>query len=310
MKPATISFGSAAAALAICILWGGNVVALKAGLATFPPFWSAFWRMAVGILVVGFWAAGRGIPLWPRPEERRFLIALGVLFTVQITGLNTGVNLTSPAYAVVLLNSHPVFANLVGHFFVPEDRLSFARILGLAIAFGGICIVFLGRPEEGLASRPIWGNLIVTASAFLLGSRTVYTQRLVQTIEPVRPVFWQMVFGLPFFLIAGVLWEKPLLQPLRAEAVGAILYQGAVIAGMCFIVWTTLLTRVSPGLLSMFAFTTPVFGVMLAAAYYGEAVTPRLLIGLLGVTCGILIATRQSRRIVTPAAAVARDVAR
>ena len=311
MSASRIGTGSALLAVATAALWGGNVVALKLGLATFPPFWSAFWRMAVGVTVVGVWALSQGIALKPPPRERRFLLALGVLFTLQITMLNTGVNWTSPAYAVVLLNAYPIFANVISHFFVPEDRLSWMRALGLALAFGGICIVFLGRPEQRLASNPILGNLLTTVSALLLGVRTVYTQRLVQTIDPVRPVFWQMVFCLPFFLVGGAYVEGPLLQPLQWDAVLAVVYQGTVVAGLCFVVWTTLLQRVSPGTLSMFAFTTPIFGVMLSAWYFGEDVTPRLLMGVIAVTAGIVIVTRRRRpREVGPSAGVMRSAAR
>ena len=296
-----LTLGGALAALATCILWGGHVVALKIGLQTFAPFWSAFWRMLAGIAVVALWGWSQGTPLIPPRGERRLLAGLGVLFVVQISAMNFGVHWTSPAYAVVLLNAHPVFANFVGHFFVPEDRLSWTRVLGLALAFGGICAVFLGRPDAALGSRPILGNLVVTFAGFLLGSRTVYTQRLVQTIDPVRPILWMMIFSLPVFLAAAATLEEPLLQPINAGAIAAILFQGVVIAGFCFIVWTTLLKTISPGALSMFAFSTPIFGVLLSGWIYGEAITERLIFGVVAVTAGILIATGKRAGARTPA---------
>jgi drug/metabolite transporter (DMT)-like permease len=251
--------------------------------------------MATGLLVVGLWARWRRIPLKPQPGELGFLLALGLLFTVQISALNIGMNMTSPAYGAVLLNSHPIFANLIGHFVVKEDRLSWPRLCGLALAFGGICVVFLGKPGADLASRPTLGNLIVTLAGFMIGLTTVYTQRLVQTISPERPVFWQMLICLPFFLLGGIFWEPLVLRQVSIEAVFAIVYQGAVIAGFCFIVWTEMLTRHSPGSLSFFAFPTPIFGLLASAWFYGEAVTPRLWLGMAAITLGILIATRSQR---------------
>lgn len=295
-----LTLGGALAALAICILWSGNIVAIKVGLETFPPFWSAFWRMLTGVTVVGLWGWSQGIPLLPLKGERRWLASLGLLFIVQISAMNHGVSYTSPAYAVVLLNAHPVFANLLGHYFVPEDRLSWARVLGLMVAFGGICAVFLGKPDASLGARPILGNLIVICSGFLLASRTVYTQRLVQTIDPVRPILWMMICSLPAFLLGALIFEEPLLQPVGTAAISAILFQGAVVAGLCFIVWTTLLKTTSPGLLSMFAFSTPIFGVLLSAWIYGEAITPRLSVGVLAVTAGIIIATGNWQKPRTP----------
>ena len=309
LKP--IGWRTALIALGACLLWGGNVVALKLGLETFPPFWSGFWRMFVGALTVGVWAWARGSSLAPGREEWRPLVILSVLFTIQITMLNFGVDFTSPAYGIVLLNAHPIFANFLAHFFVPEDRLSPGRVIGLAAAFGGVCVVFLGRPDSSLAAYPIWGNMLVTFSALLLGMRIVYTQRLVQTIDPIRPVFWQMVLCLPPFLAAAALWEQPATQAIGWEAVAAILYQGMIIAGVCFLVWTTLLQHHSPGSLSMFGFTSPIFGIVFSSLFFDEALTARLWLGLAAVTAGIVLVTRRKLTpLIDPVAPVPREAVR
>ena len=309
LKP--IGWRTALIALGACLLWGGNVVALKLGLETFPPFWSGFWRMFVGALTVGVWAWARGRSLLPGREEWRPLVILSVLFTIQITMLNFGVDFTSPAYGIVLLNAHPIFANFIAHFFVPEDRLSPRRVIGLAAAFAGICVVFLGRPDSSLAAYPIWGNILVTLSALLLGIRIVYTQRLVQTIDPIRPVFWQMVLCLPPFLAAAAIWEQPATQAVGGQAVAAILYQGMIIAGLCFLVWTTLLQHHSPGSLSMFGFTSPIFGIVFSSLFFDEALTARLWLGLAAVTAGIVLVTKRKRSpLINPAAPAPRGAVR
>jgi drug/metabolite transporter (DMT)-like permease len=297
-KVEQIGWSSALTALVISALWGGNVIALKIGLATVPPVWSAFWRFLTGFLAVAVWAKSTGIRLRPEPGEALPLGVLGVLFTLQITGLNVAVNSTSPAYAVVLLNSHPIFTNLISHFCVIEDRLSRQRILGLAIAFSGICYLAVGQPDAHLAPHPILGNVIILFSAVLLAARMVYTQRLVQKMEPVRLVVWQMLLSVPVFLGAA-LWLEPLtLQPVTAVPVLAILYQGLAIAGVCFVVWTRLLQRHSPGALSVFGFSVPVFGVLLSALIFGESITGRVLAGMAAVTVGIVIVTWRRMRTV------------
>jgi drug/metabolite transporter (DMT)-like permease len=291
-----IGWQTASLALAVTALWGGNVVALKICLATVPPLWSAFWRFGVGLVTVVLLAQFNGIRLKPQPGEAKSLSLLGLLFAMQIAALNMGVNFTSPAYGVVLLNSHPVLTNFTSHFFVPEDRLSLRRMFGLTIAFAGICYLAMGRPQTDIAPRPILGNLLVLFSAALLAVRTVHTQHLVQTMEPVRLVVWEILFALPYFLASGLLFEPMLHKPLSADPILALLYQGVVIAGFCFVMWTTLLRRHSPGSLSVFAFAVPVFGVFLSALLYGEAITHRVLVGVATVTAGVVIVTRRTGR--------------
>jgi drug/metabolite transporter (DMT)-like permease len=278
-------------AVLVSAMWGGNVVALKLGLTAFAPFWSAFWRMALGVAALGAYAWSERVPLKPRAGETGRLALLGALFTVQISLLNIGTSLTSPAYAVVLLNSHPIFANLAGHFVEFEPRLNRLRILGLALAFGGVCVVAMGKPPARLAPQPLLGNALLIGSAMLLGVRGVYTRGLVQSIEPTRALLWQVLFSLPAFLLLGAIFEAPLSGPLRWQPVLAIAYQGVIVAGLCFIAWTTLLRRHSAGTLSMFAFTVPFFGMALSALLFGEELGPRLLLGAAAVTAAILIVT-------------------
>ena len=91
MKPQPITVSSALLALAVSILWGGNVVAIKFGLGTLPPFWSAFWRFLAGALTVLAWAWFRRAELLPKREDWGAVALLGTLFAAQISCLNLGV---------------------------------------------------------------------------------------------------------------------------------------------------------------------------------------------------------------------------
>jgi drug/metabolite transporter (DMT)-like permease len=251
--------------------------------------------MLVGLLTVGLWARARGIPLKPHRGEWRSLAQLSLIFVVQIGLLHAGADFTSPAYAVVLMNSNPVFANLVAHFVVPEDRLSPSRLLGLGIAFSGVAAVFWGRSHMALAPNPGLGNALIVASAVGVGWRTVYTQRLVQRIEPTKTAFWQMALSAPCFGLAEWLVTPTPRGPVTWPSVWGLLYQGIVVSGVAFVAWIVLLRRHSPGRLTVFSFTVPLFGVVLSHLLFGEAVTPRLVIGVMAVVVGIAMASRSSR---------------
>ena len=176
--PLPIGLSTAIIAVIVSILWGGNVVSIRAGVDSVPPLWSAFWRMSVGVIFVTVWSLWRGVRMVPARQEILPLLALGLLFTVQIALMNTASALTSPAYGVVILNSYPVFANLAGHFgrgfAVHEAPITGIRALGLALAIGGVAVLALGRPDAGLAPHPLLGNLLMVISACLLGVRLVY----------------------------------------------------------------------------------------------------------------------------------------
>lgn len=292
-RPVPIGAGSALLATLISILWGGNLVSLKIGMEAVPAFWNAFWRMLLGTAVVAVWARRSGVAVRPARGEWLPLLWLGLMFTVQIGLLNSGTVLTSPGYGVVILNSYAIFANLFGHFVMPEDRLTPRRVLGLALSVAGVCVLAVGRPERALAPDPLLGNLILVLSAMLLGVRQVYTRWLVQKVDPARTVVWQMLWSIPLFLAVAVATEPVRTAPVGWRHAAAILYQGVVVAGGCFVGWAALLKKHSAGTLSMFAFIVPVAGIALSGLIFGEAIRANLAAGSALVLAGVLLVTRE-----------------
>ena len=282
-------------AFGLSTFWGGNVVALKLSLGTFPPLWNAFWRLLAGLPVLYGWVRAQGVSVTPGPGEWPKLAGLAAIFVVQITLLNYGTHFTSAAYAVVLMNSHPIFTNVVAHFFAPDDRITGLRVLGLTLAFGGICVAFLGEPDARLASRPFLGNVISIVTALSFAVRMVYTQHLVRQYDPARTIFWQTLFAVPIFGPAAWLLEPPLTGPLDWKPLLALFYQGFIVAGCLFIVWARLLRRTPVGALSVYAFPTPIFGVLASAWAFSETIPPALMVGVGGVVVGIVIVALQPR---------------
>ena len=287
--------GAVLLAVGVSILWGGNIVSIRVGVDSIPPLWSAFWRMLLGVIFVGGWAWHRGVACWPRRAEWRPLFWLGVLFTVQIALMNSAAALSSPAYGVVILNSYAIFSNVTGHFFFKklEEPLTPVRIVGLLLAFGGVSVLALGQGVSTLAPNPVLGNCLMICSAALLGFRQVYMRSLVQTIDPVRAVVWQMVWSVPLFLVVAALSEPPTLQDVSWKAVAAIGYQGIVVAGLCFIIWAQMLQRFPAGALSMYSFLVPISGIALSAWIFDEPIRGTLVVGGVLVLTGLFVVAKR-----------------
>ncbi len=287
---------SALLGLLVGVVRGGNQVALKTALTALPPLWTAFGRMSISCLTVGLWSRSQGYDLRPERDEIRKLSLLAIMFTVQISILHIGADYTSPAYSVILVNINPILANLIAHFYVPEDRLSPQRMLGLLIAFGGVTWVFLGKPDPTLAPNPTLGNALMVISASMVAVRTVYIQRLVQKMRPEKAVFWQMLVALPVFLVGGAFVEGVGERgPLGWQQIGAMAYQGLLVGGVGLLTWIYLLRKHTPGSVSVFSFVTPFCGVFVSSIVFGEEVTPRLVTGVAAVLTGIYLVTRSGR---------------
>ena len=286
-----LSIPAAAFALLLAALWGGNPVAIKAGLEHAGPLRLGALRMLLGGLCVLLYARAGGISLRPAKSERAPLAGLAVLFTSQTALMYFGGDHTTAGHAAVLISTFPLWAALFAHFIVPGDRMTTARALGMLTAYAGVVVVFSGS-LGGAAG--LGGDLMILASALLLGARQIYLSQTSQAIPFARLLMAQAVSSVPVFALLSVLLESAP-WTLSFEFVGALLYQGLVIAGFGFIGNTWLLQRYLPSRVTATQLTTPVFGVLLSWAVLGESIGWELAVGVALLVTGFAAAQRGAR---------------
>jgi len=249
-------------------------------------------RFLLGALTMMVGALSTGVPLRVPAAARIGLGWLALLFSAQIVLLNVGTHFTLGSRSTVLICTYPFFTALFAHFFLSGDRLSLAKIAGLAFSFAGVALIFAESmgPAE---TQYLAGDALVLASGALLGLRQVVLKRLVSGLHPFQVLFWQALLSLPLFAATSALCERQADWRLSSSVVGAVLYQGLVVAGFCFILMVSLLKRHSASRLGAFGFATPVFGVLLSALLLGEALSPLLVASVGLVVVGILVVSRE-----------------
>jgi drug/metabolite transporter (DMT)-like permease len=285
-----IDLRGAALALLASLFWGVNPIAIKIGLEDAPPLRLAAIRFLVGgIIILGWaWITGRLAGLRIAREEWRPLSVLGVMLTAQIASMNIATGLTSAAHVAIILNLYAVHFVVLAHFLIPGDRLSLRRLAGVLIAYAGIALLF-GREAGGAPT--LLGDGIMFLSALLLAERTVYMARAVQTFDPVKILLAQAVIGVVLLFLMSLLFE-PGATRWTTRLAGSLAFQGVIVTGFNFIVNLWLLKRYRPSALAAFFLTQPLFGVVAAALFTGDALTLDLLIASAAVAAGIGLTSR------------------
>ena len=287
-----ITAKAAVAAILISAFWGGNSPSIKVALEGVPPLALAGIRFILGALTVLVWVIVAGVPLKPSRAEYRPLFFLTALFVLQIYLLHSGTGFTLAAHSGVFVSTGPFFLALFAHYFLPGDRLTVFKIVGMSLSFAGVVVIF----AEGFlisATDYLLGDAIVLVSGLLLGARQVYTKTLTQSIHPARLLFWQATLSVPVFFALSAVFERGARIELNAKIISAIVYQGVVIAGLGFIFWTLLLRRFNASRLGVFGFIAPISGVVISYFLLGEPISNALIIGVLFVGLGIAVVSFQ-----------------
>ena len=276
-----------ALSLLLAFLWGGNSPSIKVGLQDFRPMALAFFRFVIGLVVVGGWSLFRRVSLGLQRGELSRLMLLTLIFILQIICLNTGTQLTTASRSTIFINVYPFFTALFAHFWIPGERLSVLKTLGIIVAFSGVFITV--APNLGEGETSILGDVLVLVSGCFLGLRVVVTKLLVQAIHPYRLLVWYLSLSLPCYAVLSLLLEYGAPMQLTLASAAALLYQGGVIAGFCFLAWTAVLERYSASKLVVLFFATPLSGVLFSHLVLGDELTLSLLIGAILVAGGIYL---------------------
>ncbi len=278
--------------LLLALLWGGNSVSIKIALQGIPPLALAGMRFLLGLVAITLWSLRHGIRIRMHPGELLPLLFVSAIFTLQIITLNVGTKITEASRSTVFISTYPFFTALFAHFWVPGDRLSIRKTIGISVAFAGVLLTFAGSLKLETYGY-LRGDLIVLMSGGLLGLRTVVTKRIVQSIHPYRLLIWLMIFSIPCFVVPSLFFEREANFQFSISGAAAILYQGIVIAGFCFVTWTSILEKYSPSRLVVLFFLTPLFGVLLSYLFLGDEIGLALIFGAGLVAYGIYLVNKR-----------------
>lgn len=278
----------------IVSLMGGGALAVKIGLQGFPPLRMALFRCILGIIAVGGIGLYYGMSMRMRFEELRRLLLIAAVYALHTITLNIGTQFTTASRATIFFYLYPFFTVVFGHFYLPNDRLSTTKVLGIFVAFGGVFLALVPNLQSGSVTGYLIGDLIVTLGSCFLGLRITLTKVFVQEIHPYRLLVWLLGLNIPCFYVLSLVFEgdKPIEWTL-ASSIG-LLYQGWIVTGFCFLVLTSLLRKYKASKLVILGFLMPISGVLFSYLILGDELTFGLLAGTGLVATGIYLVNRQS----------------
>jgi len=286
---------AALATVALNFAFGANPVAIKLALPGFGPFGMASIRFAAGAAVVGVVALATGHRLTVSRRQAGQLLLLSVFFTVQIGLFYVAIEKTFASRATLLASLQPFLVLLLAHFFLPGDRITPRKLIGIALGFAGVSVVLLGGASESADVR--LGDLVLLAAIALWSGTTIYSKRIIGAFDEFAFAMYPIAFSAPFLAAAAWLWDPPASGALEPTVVGALLYQVFVTASLGFVAWNFLFKRHGAVALQSFLFLQPLAGVVLGGLVLGEEVaTGPFFVALPLVAVGIAIVNLEAFR--------------
>ncbi|MCG8683856.1 MAG: EamA family transporter [Desulfobacterales bacterium] len=251
-------------------LFGTTGTAQMLGGQDVPPWIIGAFRLVIGgplLLVISFLATKQGTKAEGPPRYGLILASsLGtVLFqftffeAVARTGVATG--------TLVSIGSGPIFAGLLGAFFLKEP-LDKAWGVATALAISGC--VFLVSPGKGLEMDPVGIGLALSAG-FGYAVYVVGGKDLARTMGPARAVgsilTWGAGFMFPFLIFAD------LSMLINGKVIATLGYLGIFATALSYFLLTRGLTVIPVASATVILLVEPLVGSFLGVCLLGEPVT-------------------------------------
>jgi drug/metabolite transporter (DMT)-like permease len=278
---------------ALAILWGLNWPAVKIGLSEVPPFALRMGGMGAGglILLAVALAGGRSLGI-----ARRDWVPLVVGGFLSITVFNLAVVFaqlnTTTSRAAILTFTTPLWAILLAYLVLGE-RLDRARIAALVIGLAGIGV--LASPIFTGAINPL-GVLFPVVAAVSWAAGSVYLKRQPLGGDRMVVIGYQLLLAAGIAAIGFAASGEVLPTRLTTGTALAIAYHVIGATALAYLLWFTLLDRLSVGAAAMTTFAIPVVGVVSAMVLVGDR--PGLLdyVGFAAVITAAGLATFGTKR--------------
>jgi len=212
-------------ALALCLSWGFNQVAVKLALPDVPPLIQSAIRSVGAGLLVALWSRARGIPLMARDGTLLPGITAGVLFALEFVLLYRGLLWTTASRAALFLYSAPFFVVLGTRWFLPADRFRLSQWIGLGLSFAGIVVAF-GVPTPAADPRQMVGDGMIIGGAVAWAATTlVIKASALNRVSAEKTLLYQLGVSIPLLALGAIFLGERLAAVPSPLALGALGYQ-------------------------------------------------------------------------------------
>ena len=205
-----------------------------------------------------------------------------------------GLSLTTVINATLLSTTIPVFALFVSILF-GYDQLSVRRLIGIALAAGGV-IYLINPARADLSAQTTAGNLLIVSNSLLYAIYIVISKTLLERYGALNVITW-------IFLVGSVVTIPVGIYSLQQENLGAI-SAGVWLLILFIIIFPTVgayylnawaLTKVPPSTVAIYIYLQPLIAFGFAPLLLGEKSNSRTIVAALLIFTDVAAVTKRGR---------------
>jgi drug/metabolite transporter (DMT)-like permease len=283
----------------LAAIWGASYLFIKVGVDEIEPTTMMSLRLLIAAaILLGFlfWQRGPRVAVHELVGARVEGLLLGILNgAIPFTLIAWGEQHIDSGVAAIANASVPIFNALLVVRFMPSERVSGLRLVGVFVGLGGVAVLAGVDPAGGWWA--VVGTLAVVLASLSYAVAGIYGQRRVSTTRgPVLAAASTLIGGvvlLPFGLL-----QLPAEMP-GWKAIGSVLALAVLGTALAQLILYRMLRLHGSARVSLVTYLLPPIALFYGALLLDEPITASMLAGLVLILGGVALgsgAVRLQRR--------------
>lgn len=279
--------------IASSLIWGVPYLFIKLAIdAGVPPAFVAWSRTALGAAVLLPLALQRGALHGLLDRRRAVAIVAYALCEAAIPFvlISIGEQYVTSSLAAILIATMPLMVALLSIRFMPDDRLSAKRVVGLLIGLAGV-IALLGLDIAGTPTEFLGAALVLLATLCYAIAPFIVAHRLAD-LDPLGPVAASLVVATT--LLSPIAFLAPPHAVVSTTAWWSIAVLGVVCTALGLVVFFRLIAEAGPARAAVITYLNPLVAVIVGMVVLHEQLGLTAAAGLALILGGSWLSTGKS----------------
>ncbi len=290
--------------IVLSVLWGGSFFFVGVVVDSLPPFTIVALRVALAAATLYLVLRVTGERLPKKTEVWWAFVGMGVLNNaIPFCLIVWGQSHIASGLASILNAVTPIFTVIVAHLFTRDEKMTGARIAGVAVGFVGVVIIIGPTALEGLGVD-VWAQVAILGAALSYAFAGVFGRRFSRLGVSSLGAATGQVTASSLMLIPIALWiDRPwtLAMP-GLTVVGAMFGLAILSTALAYILYFRVLATSGATNILLVTFLIPISAIVLGVMFLGERLALQHFIGIavigVGLACidGRLLVKLRNRR--------------
>ena len=274
----------------LSVLWGGSFFFVEILLEALPPLTVVTLRVAIAALVLWPIVLLKRLPLPNSAGGWGALAVMGLINNaIPFSLIVWGQTEITGGLASILNATTPVFTVIVAGLFLADERVTSAKLFGIALGILGV-IVMIGPSALMSLGDSVLAQLAVLGASLSYGFAATYGRRFARLGVPAMVVAaGQLTASALLLAPLALLTEAPLSLPMPGPLPLAALVALAVFStALAYQLYFALLAGAGATNTSLVTILVPVSAVILGWLFLGESLQPAHAFGMLIIALGLV----------------------